>query len=572
MKKIIIALALTTGYVSVRAQEHTVQITPVVQSAVVYLDGAELYHTKQIALNAGRTLVTFNGVSSKLISKSIQVTTSGEVNILSVTDKLNYSTTAENSPKAKLIKDSILLLNDNVTLLNMDREAYEIEKSMLDKNQAIGGQDKGVAIAELKLAADFYRSRMKEINAEFFKIDKKTNQYNASLAKLNKELRELNGTPKGPMAEITVLVASAVKQNVTIDLKYLVSDAGWAPSYDIVTEDVNTPINLKYRAKVYNNTDVEWKNIKLKLSTGDPMKSASKPELADWYLNFNTPAENNIGGKRNSYKSDMTQQSLSSQNLLNSAPIFIDGEVAIGSSGGKNKSAKYELKKQVEQPKVQLEEIEVSDLSAEFDIKTEYSVPSDAKPYIIDVTAYNLPATYSYFSVPKEDKSAFMLARITGWEALELVPGNANVYLGDRYVGQSYINTKSTNDTLDLSIGRDNKIMVSRAQLKDFNTEKIIGNNKKTTYTYEIVIKNNRKAPITVDVEDQLPVSQSSDITVDAIEISKAELNPLTGKLKWALTLAAGESKKINLSYSVKYPRNKNIEIKKYRTISCPTF
>ncbi|MEQ1732269.1 MAG: DUF4140 domain-containing protein [Bacteroidia bacterium] len=73
MKKIIAALALTTGYISVMAQEHTVQITPVVQSAVVYLDGAELYHTKQIALNAGRTLITFNGVSSKLISKSIQV-------------------------------------------------------------------------------------------------------------------------------------------------------------------------------------------------------------------------------------------------------------------------------------------------------------------------------------------------------------------------------------------------------------------------------------------------------------------------------------------------------------------
>ena len=158
-----------------------------------------------------------------------------------------------------------------------------------------------------------------------------------------------------------------------------------------------------------------------------------------------------------------------------------------------------------------------------------------------------------------------MLARITGWEELELVSGPANVYLGGTYVGQSYINTKSTNDTLDLSVGRDNKIMVSRTQLKDYNTEKLIGNNKKTTYAYEIVIKNNRKSAITLDVEDQIPVSQTSEITVESIEISKGELNPLTGKIKWTLSIEPGEAKKINLTYSIKYPRNKSLQVKQYR-------
>jgi uncharacterized protein (TIGR02231 family) len=355
-----------------------------------------------------------------------------------------------------------------------------------------------------------------------------------------------------------------VKQTISLDLKYLVSDAGWAPSYDIITEDVNKPITLKYRAKVYNNTDVDWKNIKIKLSTGDPMKNASKPELEDWYLNFNTmDVYGNNGGKAKGKRS-----SLSEQNLLNSAK---QSQAYQESYNSMPVQTKQQFDKSIQQ-KVELEEIEISDLSAEFDIKTEYTIPSDAKPYIIDVTSYNLPAAYKYFSIPKADKSAFMLARITGWEELELVSGQANVYLGGTYVGQSYINTKSTNDTLDLSVGRDNKIMVSRAQLKDFNTEKIIGNNKKTTYAYEIVVKNNRKSSITIDVEDQIPVSQSSEITVETIELSKGELNPLTGKIKWTMTIEPGEAKKINLSFSVKYPRNKTIQLKKYRTISAPSF
>lgn len=566
------------------AQEQTIQITSVVQSAVIYLDGAELYQSKQVAVNAGRTQITFNGISPKVISKSIQVTASGNVSILSVTDKLNFIDAIQSSPKTKTIQDSIKLLNDNMVRLSLDREVYETEKGMLAKNQSIGGQDKGVSILELKLAADFYRSRIKEVNAELYKIDKKSQEYNESLGKLNQQLFELNGEPKGPTAEITLLIASSVKQTISLDLKYLTSDAGWAPSYDIITEDVNKPITLKYRAKVYNNTDVDWKNIRIKLSTGDPMKNASKPQLEDWYLNFNTmDAYGNAAGKAKGKIS-----SLSEQNLLNSSKNnpayqqYYTGDKEIESMnirGGRSNNQVYVidgdrktfLNKSVQQ-KVELEEIEISDLSAEFDIKTEYTIPSDAKPYIIDVTSYNLPAAYKYFSIPKVDKSAFMLARITGWEELELVSGPANVYLGGTYVGQSYINTKSTNDTLDLSVGRDNRIMVSRAQLKDFNTEKIIGNNKKTTYAYEIVIKNNRKSSITIDVEDQLPVSQSSEITIESLELSKGELNPLSGKIKWALTIEPGEAKKINLSFSVKYPRNKAIQLKKYRTISAPSF
>ncbi len=303
MKKLLILSIINLSFFNQQyfAQENPVQtITPIVQSAVIYLDGAELRQKKEVTLNAGRTQIIFNGISCKVLSKSIQVTASGDVNILSVTDKLNFIDVVQNSPKTKALNDSIKLLSDNVLQLQNDREAYETEKTMINRNQAIGGQDKGVSITELKLAADFYRSRIKDINAELYKLDKKTNGFNESISKIQNQINEINGTPKGPSAEITVLVASAIKQTITLDLKYLVSDAGWAPSYDIVTEDVNKPITLKYRAKVYNNTDVDWKNISIKLSTGDPMKNASKPNLEDWYLNFdNMDYANNYAKGKN---------------------------------------------------------------------------------------------------------------------------------------------------------------------------------------------------------------------------------------------------------------------------------
>jgi uncharacterized protein (TIGR02231 family) len=448
-------------------------------------------------------------------------------------------------------------VSDIINQLDLDLSAYNEEKVMLSKNEAIGGQDKGVNVADLKVAVDYYRSRLKDINAETFRIQKKIDKNNLLLIKLEKQLMEQNGAEKLPTAEISILVSTQSRITTNVDLKYVVKECGWSPSYDLITEDINKPIELKYRAKVYNNSGVNWDDVKIKLSTSDPMQSASKPELQAWYLNFSSP-----GNTQNYYlgNSNMAYQE---SNRVDNNQTIMQSQSLYDQEG--EKPSKNELKK-AQKAKIQYEEIQVSELSAEFDIKSTYSIPSDAKPYIIDVTNYNLNATFQHYSVPKTEKDAFILAKITGWEDLDLVEGPANVYFGGTYVGQSYINTRSVDDTLSLSFGRDKKIVVTRTKLKDYNSERLSGSSRKLTYSYEMVIKNNRKFAIQIDLEDQLPVSQNSEITVEAIELSKADRNELTGQLKWKLSLAPDESKKIILTYSVKYPKSKSVDLNKRKS------
>jgi uncharacterized protein (TIGR02231 family) len=529
-----------------------------VKSVILYLDGAEINQSKQVNLNAGRTLVIFTGLSPKLISKSIQINVGSEVTVLSVSDKINFLSEERETPRSKQIKDSLETLNDANTQINLQIDAYTQEKGMLAKNESIGGQDKGVNVLDLKIAMDFLRTRLKDINNELFLLQKKRDKNELVIQKLNKQLTE-NGDKKEPTAEISVLLNANTKTSTQIDLRYVVKESGWSPSYDLISEDVNKPIELKYKAKVYNNSGVDWNDVKIKLSTADPMKSASKPEILPWYLNFSSPI--NVYG--NAYKSsydnnnnNMPRQIQSEQNIAQSQSLY---EVEIVNKKGK----RDEVQKP---PVIQYEEVQISELSAEFDIKQTYSVPSDAKPYLVDVITYNLNASFEYYSVPKIEKEAFMLAKITGWEDLDLVEGPANVYLAGTFVGQSYIDTKSVEDTLSLSFGRDKKIVVTRTKLKDFNKERSAGTSRKNTYSYEIIIKNNHKAPIQIELEDQIPVSQNSEIIVDAIELSKAENNLLTGQLKWKLSLNPDESKKIILTYSVKYPKNKSVDLYKRKS------
>lgn len=533
-----------------------------VQSATLYLDGAELVHSKTVTLNVGRTNLIFVGLTSKLIGKSVQVIISSqEVNLLAVSDKINYFNSAKESARIKSLKDSLKLVTREITLLQNEREAYEKEKEMLMRNTSIGGQNTGVSIAELKLAADFYRYRVKEINTALVNYLNKIDDKSELVQKLEFTMSELNVNKFNPTSEVTVLVSTPVKITTTIELHYITTAGGWTPTYDLKADDINKPITLIYRAKVYNNCGIDWDNIKLKLSTGDPMKNAAKPSVETWFVNYNEEQANyynkskSKGYYSNTYSQDEYKSEMSKNNT--SAP-----------------SVYLQMDKKSEENATQItyEEIQVSDLSAEFDIKEPYTVPCDAKPYIVDVTTYNLSASFRHYALPKVEREAFMLARITGWEELDLVEGPCNVYFGGSFVGTSYIDTKSIDDTLDLSLGRDKKIQVTRSQIKDLTKEKIIGNSRKITYSYEMMIKNNRKTAVTIDVEDQLPITKNTDITVDPINTSSGGYNKDNGRLTWTFTLQPDEFKKVTLTFSIKYPRDRAVNVKSYRKKSRAKF
>jgi len=538
MKKFICIACLILVYQTIFAQENSQRIKSEIKSIVIYLSGAELTHSETVNLPAGRSSVVFEGLTPKLLQQSVQVTVSDNVSVLAISANINYLNKIEEKPRIKLIKDSLVLVNSKITALTDERSAFEIEKEMLLKNTSLGGTNSGVSVAEIKLAADFYRMRIKEINSKTSEIDVKLIEFKATKERLNNELVELNANLSYSRYEVSILLSAKSTISATIDLKYLVSDAGWSAGYDITATEINQPVKLNYRAKVFNNTDIDWENIKLKLSTADPTLSAAKPEMKPWYLSY-SPSYSNSAGYENQNINKFSNQ----------APIQADDEY----------KTKEKKKDEITVDKNTFTEIEVSELSAEFDIATRYSIPSNNKPYLVDVAEYNLPAIYRHYAIPKVDKDAFLIAQITGWEDLNLVEGPANIYFAGTYVGESYIYTRDVKDTLDLSLGRDKKVLITRNKLTNFSSTTFIGNKQKQTLAYEMIVKNNRKQPIQIDIIDQLPVSQNSEIDVDILEISKANHDLLSGLLTWKLTVDAGQSQKINLSYCIKSPKNKAI-------------
>ncbi len=207
--------------------------------------------------------------------------------------------------------------------------------------------------------------------------------------------------------------------------------------------------------------------------------------------------------------------------------------------------------------------ITVSDneLDVTFDIDLPYDVPTNGKAQTAVLKEQEVIANYKFYAVPKLDKDVFLLAEIADWEELNLLPGEANIIFEGTYIGKSFIDPSSTQDTLNLTMGRDKRVVVKKEKLADYSSIKFLGSNKKQTFTYEITVKNNKKDAIDIMVKDQYPISQDKDVVVELLESSAATDNNETGVLTWKLKLVPGEVKKLKVSYSVKYPKDKKLNL-----------
>lgn len=549
-----------------------------VKKVKLFLTAGEMTHEMPVKLSKGRNKLIFSGISAFADPTSIQFNASGDYRIVSVTTEIDFLAAEQFNPRIKVLQDSLEQLKDrhqaNIDLIG----AYNSELTVMSANRDLGKGTHALTVAQIKEAGEYYRTRTLEINKQLSKINKEQSHLNDQIADTRFQLTELNYHENQRSNQVIILVDCNEGYSADVVLKYLVSDCGWAASYDLSADDLNKPISLRYKAQVYNNTGNEWKDVQLTLSTGDPRLSAAHPQLSTWYLDYyNQSSQQNYLYTPQRSQVDYRVQAENEINMANQRAYdnyMLDKEEEINQKYARNSmewsaisSGKNPMSK-----KVQFRQIEVSELTAEFSIQHPFSCPSDSRPYTVEIKEMSIPATFTHVSVPKLDQGAFLIANIVGWQDLDLIPGPTNVYFGGNYVGVSQIDTRNVSDTLSLSFGRDTKIQVARKLKSEMTTQRVTGSSRKDSYAYDIVIRNNRNVPVRINVYDQIPISRNSDITVTTDEISGGIKDDVTGEVKWEITIQPGETHNLQIAYTVKYPKNAKIQMKTFRTISAPSF
>ena len=542
MKKFLSGLVLICVLqISVKAQELQKPIKSEIKDVTVFLSGAQITRTGSINLSTGTTEVVFGDLSQYIVPTSIQASGKGDFTILSVVHQMNYLKNQIKSKEQILLEDSLEKCKQQLEYQKGLQSVYTQESNMIIANQSLGGTNVGVKVQDIKDAAEFFRTRLSDIKMKQIEINAKITKLNEKITNINNQLATLNANMNMPSSEVIVTVSSkeAIQAGVTIN--YMVTSAGWTPSYDLRAVDINSPISMNYKANVYQSSGEDWKSVKLTLSTGNPSQSGTKPYIKPWYLAFYVPyTYNNEYNAYNQQRPQAPKASVAREEVSKVNEITVADAVS---------SSSYT-------------QVVENQTNVEFDISIPYTILSDSKQHAVDIQTYSLPAKYQYYCAPKVDRDAFLLARVTGWDQYNLLSGEVNLFYEGTYVGKSYLETRTAKDTLDISLGRDKNIAVTRIKLKDFSSSAFIGMNKKELSAWEINVRNKKKQDINIVVEDQFPISSDKDIEVERLEMTGGKYNESTGIVTWNLNIKPGESvKNLVMKYSVKYPKSKTVVI-----------
>ncbi|MFH0756719.1 MAG: DUF4139 domain-containing protein [Bacteroidota bacterium] len=506
-----------------------------VNEVTVFLDGAQIVRKATVDLPKGRTLIRFVNLSPFIDAKSVQVKAEGDITVLSVNHQQNYLDKPEKSAELTDLEKQLENVDDKIKVEITHLSIINEELAFLQDNRDIGGKNEQVSVPNLQQASEFYSSRLTFLKMKETERNETINDLNEQRNDLENQIRTLTGKKEYPTGEIQVKVDAKQMNKFPLELTYLVGNAGWFPSYDIRAKNINEPVQLIYKANVKQDTKVDWKDVKLKFSSADPNVSGLAPELQPYYINYNTlPPIYNLTSKMQ-------------------APEALQGRAAGMDAGSPDINIRGTSSLAV--PTAQVE----NQTSVNFEINTPYSVKSDNKNYTVDMEIYNLPAFYQYYSVPKMDKDAFLIANIVDWEKYNLLGGEANVFFEDTYVGKTLMDVRYAPDTLEISLGRDKQVSVNREKIKDFTDKQFIGSKKEETRAWKTTVKNNKNQAIHMIILDQVPVSTLEEIEVSTQEISGAKKNAETGEIRWEFELNPNNTKEFELKYSVKYPKSRNL-------------
>src|SRR5450759_2389304 len=536
MKKLLmISMFIVSAVINLTAQTEK-EIKAKMKHVTVFPDRAQIVHETSVSLLPGKSVLKLWGLSPYIDVQSIQVKGYGEFTILYVNHQNNYLQNLEDSPEVKSIRSQIETLQTKVEDETAALSTLQEKENFLVANRAILIKETTFSLEQLKNVMDLYTNNMDQIATTRLKKQRLIKDYNKQISALQKQISDKLGKQQLPSGEILVSVASEKQVTGKLTFSYVVANAGWYPSYDIRVDDIKNPVAIFYKANVFQNSGVEWKDVKLSFSNATPWVAGDIPVLNPWFVDYYNPAPILLRGIASGVR---RSEAPKMKEVADAAYMVAEEKVM--------EAAPVSVQKQI------------GETTITFDIAIPYTIPSDGKVQTIEIQRLTAPADYKYVTLPKVSPLAYLTANITDWAKLSLQSGEATLYFENSFVGKSTLNINQLKDTLTISLGTDNSILVKREKRKDYTSKKVIGANRTEIYSFLLTIRNNKPNPVKITLNDQIPVSSNSGINVDPIELSGGKLNQQTGEIKWDLEIKPQETKQIVLTYSVKYPKDKTV-------------
>jgi hypothetical protein len=519
MRKYLLLILLLLPYLT-QAQTPSQTVAPELAHVTVYLNGTALEHHARLTLPAGISRVLVTGLSYKLNEQRLEVALGEDAELLSVDQDTDTTPLTQTTPIHPTAVDSLTRTEQELHAAEDEILGLQQEKAFLLANQVLASGTQQNWSTELSKGAALMRTRLPIITREIARLQPRVQTLTAQANALRPR-----ATEAGAGSKMQLLIRAPRPVTSSLTIRYYVNSRGpWSPKLDIRADAAGRELQFISHGLLRNQSGLAWNQVPVVLMRHALGEDVSRPNLTPWELDFD--GGDHIGEGR------------------------VDEFVVKGTAKGKPvdvaQSTRYELPEKI--------------------------TLKNGSRRDITLPVVKLAGRPEYLAIPRLSEHVYLQAKVAGWEGLQL-PDEAKVFHQGVYVGNTELNDRAYNDSLEVALGHDELLVVGRAKLEDFSSNAGLGDKRRVRLMYELNVRNRHPAPVRLRLLDQVPISEEKEIVVKVLQTDGAERDERTGKLTWGLVLAAGESKKVRFSFQVDYPKDKQVEIINHQVrISNPKF
>jgi hypothetical protein len=598
------------------------KVEPKVTEATFFVKGAAITEQFSVPLNQGKNILLIESLPEDLDIGSLQVKSSLPVSIISSVFGVNYRKQASKTPEILSLEQKKATLEAEIDLMLDKRKALDAKWEILKANREI--EVVSARVEELRSLMEFQEQQTLMVLAEQRKVDATIEKLEEDRGKIIIQIEDLEKNLANAKGQINLVLEAEREGIAEMEINYLTKKASWNPQYDLKASDLNSPLSLSLFANYHQFTGKPWKEVSVSFSTQDPFLYTSAPELRPWNLDFMESRELNAPSAFMLQNQDRDRQLsgvvIDGQgNPLYPATLQIPG-TSIGTQTDERgrfflmiptetpfvrvslmgyRPRDYSLKRNEKTIRVVLSESTValnesipkryssswveSEINEEFYEITQISppetrleekqtnftitvaealdVPSTTEKDRIELIREEVDASYQYLLVPKESPEAHLTAKVPNLGNLGIPEGAAKLYFEESYVGITYLDQNSLSDTLQLSLGTDEQVIIQRDRTKKDSRTQFLGGNTIESREYTLSVRNNKSKAIPFLLQDQIPVSNNEEIVVSTQELSNGTLNTDTGIIRWEGSLEAKTLEVWKIRFEVRYPSKRKVII-----------
>lgn len=522
-------------------------------AVTVYNEQAVITRKARVELTGEENVLTISQLPINLKPESVRVKGSGTVpvRLLAVNTEKKYGTEPVAEREAQ-IERQIHHLEAQKRNLQAQVDALSLQSRFIEGLREKAEEQFAVSLARKNMTLSETLDLLNFLGSQYSEYAIATGEYKSQQQEIDKQIEALRlqlQTLQTPDSTISFNLIIAIEPSGSgefeLEVSYVVTEASWTPLYDLRVDSASNSVYLTYLAEISQNSGEDWNDVALTLSTAKPGLGTLPPRLKPWYIDTPPISVSTRRAKKLSPSIHPENQlspeaelafSLEMTDSLEMTEQNDEGEVLIAAETVNSKASN--------QGSV-----------VTFKLNNKSNILSDGTPHKMTIFHDDYPCCFDYVTIPGLVSFAYLQANVkNSMNGATLLPGKANIFRDDVFVGSTQLANTVAGEEFKLNLGIDEGLKIERDLVERQVDKKLIGNNRKITYTYKLMITNLLGHEAKLRLLEQLPVSRNEQIKVHLSRSSPQIHENEMGILTWDLVIPPEGKQDIFYQFTVEHP------------------